>query len=86
MPLSVLVLLRKILSAFGSPESSTQQVEPGRALCPLHQTGNAKAAAAREELVPPIGAKKEDLGHSFSLLGSAQPLSIMMAWQSPSQS
>lgn len=65
MPLSVLVLLRKILSAFGSPESSTQQVEPGRGLCPLHQTGNAKAAAGREELVPPIGAKKEDLGHFF---------------------
>lgn len=55
MPLSVLVLLRKMLSAFGSPESSTHQVEPGRGLCPLHQTGNAKAAAGREELVSPIG-------------------------------
>lgn len=86
MPSSVLVLLRKILSAFGSPESSTHQVEPGRGLCPLHQTGNAKAAAGREELVSPIGAKREDLGHLFSLPGSAQPLSIMMAWQSPSQS
>lgn len=53
MPLSVLVLLRKILSAFGNPESSTHQVEPGRGPCPLHQTGNAKAAAGREELVSP---------------------------------
>lgn len=53
MPLFVLVLLRKILSAFGSPESSIHQVEPGRGRCPLHQTGNAKAAAGREELVSP---------------------------------
>lgn len=85
----MLVLLRKILSAFGSPESSTHQVEPGRGLCPLHQTGNEKAAAGREELVSPSvahGVKREDLGHLFSLPGSAQPLSIMMAWQSPSQS
>lgn len=54
--------------------------------CALHQTGNAKAAAGREELVSPIGAKREDLGHLFYLPGSAQPLSIMMPWQSPSQS
>lgn len=47
------VLLRKILSTCGSHESSIHQVEPGRGPCPLPQTGNAKAAAGREELVSP---------------------------------